>query len=156
LFPGDAGAELAWAVLCRGPFPRSRWSGKLLEDPISLFEQPIPAYKATFSRTGRNRYAARSVPGASDHRRSIDTARILELLSEMRSYEEICRRLGLTSTQLHQTLYRLRERRELRLRPTKEQSTVAAIAAYSRSRVKGRTAGEEAPARARPNHLRMA
>jgi len=129
VFPGDAGNELAWAILCGAPPPLYRLGPS--STMRHLFEEDVPPYASPFSRAGKNRYAARSSDHATDVRRKQPKAEnVLRLLRENRSHAEIADRLKLKSIQLHQTLHRLRARRGLRLRTNADQELLAGISEH--------------------------
>jgi hypothetical protein len=136
LFPGDAGLEVAWAIVC-GSKPSQylppagagdatvSFEGEGLER--SVFDEPIPPFTSRYPRRGgKNRFKSRALRTAPEMRR------VLHLLSgdraqPPRTFREAAWRTSLTSTAFNQLLYRLRARLGVRVRRSEEQSLVAEI-----------------------------
>jgi hypothetical protein len=89
-----------------------------------VFEDPVPAFRG-FSRTGKNRFAARGIRSERDRK-------VLELQAgdfgrPPSTHKEVARRLGMSGTKLQQTRHRLSRTHGVRLRPAGEQEIVASM-----------------------------
>jgi hypothetical protein len=114
LLPDEAGDRVALALLagCSPLVERVEWSGAT----VRIFDQPVPPYVA---RLGGRRRAF-----APRNRNTAQTKALLRLLNIPVTYKEAASRTGLTPHALCREISRLRKRRGLRIRPSKDQTLI--------------------------------
>jgi|GEM_PF-6553416 len=134
LFPGEAGSELAWSILC-GSRPRlHRYKDAAWTNP---FDEPVEPYRTNFSTGGKNRFSARE-RDAEPARKVLDLLRGDEGRAPM-NHRQVAAHLGLKSGELHSHLWRIKQRMNVPLRDQRlyigisEQRYVAEIRAEAAS-----------------------